>query len=179
MFLYHYYPRGCEPFRSLSDLPQARADAVLDELRQAHPDSFAARRPPDYMARRRRVEAILREEFRKKGGKLLRDTPHYLTVEHSPFLASWYEDCAILRIPIEEFDLATVSFTYGDSHPTFSDRVDDGREYRKTIYTYPEILRIIDKYGLPQDWNPDGVYGPERYVEAHVWSDDPIDRYRR
>ena len=42
-----------------------------------------------------------------------------------------------------------------------------------------EILRIIDKYGLPQDWNPDGVYGPERYVEAHVWSDDPIDRYRR
>ena len=88
MFLYHYYPRGCEPFRSLSDLPQARADAVLDALRQAHPDSYAARRPPDYMARRRRVEAILHEEFRKKGGKLLRDTPHYLTVEHSPFLAS-------------------------------------------------------------------------------------------
>ena len=85
----------------------------------------------------------------------------------------------MLRIPIEEFDLATVSFTYGDSHPTFSDRVDDGREYRKTLYTYPEILRIIDKYGLPQDWNPDGVYGPERYIEAHVWSDDPIDRYRR
>ena len=57
--------------------------------------------------------------------------------------------------------------------------MDDGREYRKTLYTYPEILRIIDKYGLPQDWNPDGVYGPERYIEAHVWSDDPIDRYRR
>ena len=34
MFLYHYYSRGCEPFRSLSDLPQARADAVLDELRR-------------------------------------------------------------------------------------------------------------------------------------------------
>lgn len=28
MFLYHYYPRGCEPFRSLSDLPQARAAAA-------------------------------------------------------------------------------------------------------------------------------------------------------
>ena len=38
------------------------ADAVLDELRQAHPDCFAAKRPPDYMARRRRVEAILRDE---------------------------------------------------------------------------------------------------------------------
>ena len=28
MILYHYYPRGCEPFRSLSDLPQARAAAA-------------------------------------------------------------------------------------------------------------------------------------------------------
>ena len=36
---------------------------------------------------------------------------------------------------------------------------------------YEEILKIIDKYGLPQDWNPDGKYGPERYVEVHVWSD--------
>lgn len=175
---YHYYPRGCKPFRSLSDLPQEHADAVLSTLRRESPDCFAARRPPDYMERRRRVEAMLREEFRKKGGKLLRPAPHYLTVEHSPFLASWYENCAILRIPAKEFDLATVSFTYGDSHPTFGGRINDGREYRGTLYTYHEILRVIEKYGLPQWWNPDGALGPERYIEAQVWSDNPIDRYR-
>lgn len=46
-----------------------------------------------------------------------------------------------------------ISFTYGDSHPTFSDRVNDGKEYRKKLYTYDEILEVIEKYGLPQDWN--------------------------
>ena len=53
----------------------------------------------------------------------------------------------------------------------------DGKEYRKKLYTYEEILKIIDKYGLPQVWNSDGKYGPERYVEAHIWTDDVIKRY--
>lgn len=61
--------------------------------------------------------------------------------------------------------------------PTFSDRVNDGKEYRKKLYTYEEILQVIDKYGLPQDWNDDGKYGPERYIEVHVWSDNVINRY--
>lgn len=90
------------------------------------------------------------------------------------FLESWYEDCDFIEIPIEKLDIRTVSFTYGDSHPTFSDRVNDGKEYRKKLYTYEEILKIIDKYGLPQAWNADGKYGPERYVEAHVWSNRGI-----
>ena len=50
-------------------------------------------------------------------------------------------------------------------------------EYRKKLYTYDEILEIIQKYGLPQDWNDDGKYGPERYIEAHIWSDDVIKEY--
>jgi len=55
--------------------------------------------------------------------------------------------------------------------PTFSPLVNDGKEYRKKVYTYPEILQIIKKYGLPQDWNADGSHGPERYIEVQVWSD--------
>ena len=77
-------------------------------------------------------------------------------------------------IDTADLDLSTVSFTYGDSHPTFSARVNDGKEYRKKLYTYDEILGVIEKSGLPQDWNPNGKYGPERYVEAHVWSDRGI-----
>ena len=46
------------------------------------------------------------------------------------------------------------------------------------VYTYEEILEVIAKYGLPQDWNDDGAKGPERYIEAHVWTDDPIRKYR-
>ncbi|WP_174819739.1 hypothetical protein [Pseudobutyrivibrio xylanivorans] len=87
---------------------------------------------------------------------------------------SWYEDCDYIEIDTTDLDLNTVSFTYGDSHPTFSDKVNDGKEYRKKLYTYDEILKLIDKYGLPQDWNPDGEFGPERYIEVHVWSDRGI-----
>ena len=82
-----------------------------------------------------------------------------------------------IKIPVEEFDLRTVSFTYGDSMPTFSDRVNDGKEYRKKVYMYDEILEIIKKYGMPQEWNDDGKYGPERYIEAHIWSDKVIQKY--
>ena len=105
------------------------------------------------------------------------DSPHYIVLEFSPWLSTWYEQSEFIKIPVEEFDLRKVSFTYGDSMPTFSDRVNDGKEYRKKVYTYDEILTIIDKYGLPQEWNDDGRFGPERYIEAHVWTDEPITRY--
>lgn len=83
----------------------------------------------------------------------------------------------LLKFPLEKFDKRTISFTYGDSHPTFSDKINDGKEYRKKLYTYDEIVKVIEKYGLPQNWNSEGEYGPERYVEVHVWSDDPINEY--
>jgi hypothetical protein len=105
------------------------------------------------------------------------ESPHYMVVEHSPWLSTWFEQSDYLKIPIEEFDLRTLSFTYGDSMPTFSPRITDGKEYRKKVYTYEEILGIIEKYDLPQKWNDDGAHGPERYIEVHVWSDETVKKY--
>ena len=31
---------------------------------------------------------------------------------------------------------------------------------------YDEILEIIKKYGMPQDWNDDGKYGPEKVYRS-------------
>ena len=62
-------------------------------------------------------------------------------------------------------------------HPRNSRRLNDGKEYRRKVYTYDEILAETAKYGLPQDWNGDGSHGPERYIEAHVWTDDPVREY--
>lgn len=177
MYLYHYYDKKVGPFRNLSDLPVDEAADILDRIRNDKPATQCAKRQKTYMQDRLYYEKILREEFLKKGGKIERKAPHYMVVEHSPWLSSWYEDMSFIKIPIEEFDVNTLSFTYGDSHPTFSPRVNDGKEYRKQLYTYEEILDIIRKYGLPQDWNDDGKYGPERYVEVHVWSDKAIKKY--
>lgn len=177
MFLYHYYDKKVGPFRNLSDLPVNEAANILDRIRNEKPDTYCAKRQKTYIQDRLHYEKILREEFLKKGGKIERKAPYYMIVEHSPWLSSWYENMSFIKIPIEEFDMNTLSFTYGDSHPTFSPRVNDGKEYRKQLYTYEEILDIIRKYGLPQDWNNDGRYGPERYVEVHIWSDKTIKKY--
>lgn len=177
MYLYHYFDRKIGSFRNISDVGQDEAQRILDDIKKNKPDSFCAKRQASYIQDRLRYEKILREEFLKKGGKIQRDVPHYMVVEACPWLNTWYEETDYIKIPIEEFDVNTISFTYGDSHPTFSDRVNDGKEYRKKLYLYDEILEIIDKYGLPQEWNSDGQHGPERYVEAHIWSDETIKKY--
>ena len=177
MFLYHYFDKTIGPFKNLSDLPIDEANRILKEIAGVKPNVQCANRNADYMQARLYYEGILRNEFQMKGGFICRQVPHYMVVEHSPWLSTWYENSSYVKIPIEEFDIRTISFTYGDSHPTFSDRVNDGKEYRKKLYTYDEILEVIEKYGLPQAWNDDGKYGPERYIEAHIWSDDVIGRY--
>lgn len=180
MLLYHYFDKTIGPFVNLSDIPIDNAKAVLDRIRKEKPNVQSAQRDSEYMERRHYYEEILRSEFKKKGGIIKREVPHYMVVEHSPWLSTWFQNSAFIKIPIEEFDLRTISFTYGDSHPTFSlwPREDDWKEYRRQLYSYDEIIKIIEKYGLPQEWNNDGKYGPERYVEAHIWSDETIDKYR-
>jgi hypothetical protein len=102
-----------------------------------------------------------------------------MVVEHSPWLVTWFNNSSFIKIPINEFDVKSIYFTYGDAFPVFSDgkhKMDD-KEYRRMFYTYEEVLDLIKKYGLPQDWNNDGAHGPERYIEAHVWCDDAVSRY--
>jgi hypothetical protein len=53
----------------------------------------------------------------------------------------------------------------------------DGKPYRGQVYTRNELTQVIERYGLPQDWNPDGKGGPERYIEAQVWDDAPLKEY--
>ena len=177
LHLYHYYDKSIGPFRNLSDISIDEANIVLNKISVTKPNVQCAKRQTDYMQARLYYENILRNEFIKKGGLVERKAPHYMVVEHSPWLNTWYDNSSFIKIPIEEFDLRTVSFTYRDSHPTFSGKINDGKEYRKKLYSYHEILEIIKKYGLPQDWNNDGKYGPERYIEAHIWSDEVISKY--
>ena len=177
MYLYHYFEKSIGPFRNLSDLPIEKAQEVLIKLKNERPESFAAKRDSNYMQRRANYEVIVRNLFIEKGGKPTREAPHYMVVEACPWLNSWYTEGSFVKIPVTDFDLDTISFTYGDMHPTFSPIVNDGKEYRKKVYTYNEILKLIEKYGLPQQWNEDGRFGPERYIEVQVWSDETIEKY--
>ncbi|MNV94210.1 hypothetical protein D3C71_1889860 [compost metagenome] len=56
-------------------------------------------------------------------------------------------------------------------------RLRDGRECRGQVYTTDEIPGLISRFGLPQEWNPAGEQGPERYIEAQIWDDAILKRY--
>ena len=181
IYLYHYFDKTMEPFANLSDIPIDEAKAILSKIKIAKPNVQSAERRQDYMERRHIIEEILSIEFAKKGGIIKRKVPHYMVIGHSPWLSTWFENSAAIKIPITEFDLKTISFTYGDAFPVFSEgkhKMDD-KEYRRKLYVYHEIVELIEKYGLPQEWNNDGQHGPERYIEAHIWCDEVIDRYRK
>ena len=92
MFLYHYYDASMKPFQNLSDVSIEEAKEILENIALEKPNTQCAKR-----------------------------TDEYMVVEHSPWLASWFENSAFIK--------------------------------------------------------NDGKYGPERYIEAHIWSDDVIKRY--
>lgn len=174
LFLYHYYEAKVGAFISLSDLPFGEAERILDQIR-AEGVVFASRRRKDYLRVRRELEERARKMFIEKGGKPRRLTPHYMTLGECLWFKEWYKECRVIRIPLSNFDPEIVSFTYGDLFPTM--RWQDGKPYRGKIYCLNEIFSLINIYGYPQEWNRDGELGPERYIEAQVWADEPVAKY--
>jgi hypothetical protein len=172
-FLSHYYEEECGPFLNLSDLPLSDAEVVQEQIRKDG-RTFASKRPTDYVRVRRELEDRVRQEFIRKGGRPQRERPHYLVVGDCPWLTTWYRRGRVVRIPMEAVEASIISFTYGDLFPAM--RVSDGRPYRGQVYTLEELPLLIHTFGLPQVWNANGRGGPERYIEAQLWSDKPTAR---
>ncbi|MCJ8013198.1 hypothetical protein MUG84_15810 [Paenibacillus sp. KQZ6P-2] len=80
-----------------------------------------------------------------------------------------------IAINIDEFEESAISFTYGDLFPTM--RYQDNKPYRRQVYTKQEIIKVIEEFEMPQEWNRNGDKGPERYIEVQVWDDAVIQRY--
>jgi hypothetical protein len=173
-FLSHYYEECDGSFRKMSDLSEHEAEVVLRQIRQVG-DPFASQRTDDYLAVRLRLEEKVRELFTAKGGSPKRLHPHYLIVGACPWLKSWYPHGCELRIPLAAFGMENVSFTYGDTLPAM--RYQDGKPHRGQVYTLAELPGLIECYDLPQVWNAEGKYGPDRYIEAQVWDDEPLRSY--
>ncbi len=159
---------------NLSDLPFEEAERIQKSICKEG-KVFASRRNDEYLAVRRALEDRVRNLFIEKGGRPVRERPHYMTLGPCSWLKEWYVEGCELNIPLSSFKPDTISFTYGDTFPAM--RYQDGKPYRGKVYTVKEISGIIETYGLPQEWNKDGKYGPERYIEAQVWDDEPIKRY--
>ena len=168
--IYHYYEKKIGPFINLSDLPLEKANMIMDDIRQKG-DSFVAQRTPDYLVKRFMLKDKARELFISKGGKPERLRPHYLTLGScmNEFKTLWFKECKELEIPLSAISSGAVSFTYGDLFPCMY--APDNKPWRRQVYTLEEIESVVEKYGLPQEWNPDGKQGIVRYIEAQLWID--------
>ena len=189
MYLYHYFAKERGPFLSISDLPAEEAKKVLFNF---HCD-WARNEGREYVENesdfggqelRRMIEIEMREKFAAKGGKILRKYPYYMILRSDDPLLSdgkdlrgLYKDGEFIEIPVEELDMSTVSFTYGDSTQNRDPGTFRDKPYWNQVYTYDEILDIIKEYGWITEGNNLNWSDP-LYVEAQLWSDMEIDRYK-
>lgn len=181
IYLYHYYDKTIGPFKNLSDLSDEEANKILLDMRESRPYSQPAQRDILYMKRRRQCEKLAYEKFIEMGGKPQRTSPYYMVVEYCKWMSEWYQNSGFINIPINKFDKDTLTFTYGDMQSNLNPLMeeDTANPYRGKLFTYEQILKIIEEYGLPQEWNPEGELGPERFIEVQVWSDEAIREYMK
>jgi hypothetical protein len=177
MYLYHYFEKGRRPFLNLSELTDEEAIQLHARLATEN-DNFAKRDSNgQYIFQRRTVEERAHSMFIRKGGKPVRKAPHYMILAENELdeCKAWFLDYDIVKIPLDEFNKAAISFTYGDSYPTFKPIFDEEPEYN--LYLYNEILEIIKERGMPPARNSNMSWLEPSYIEAQVWSDETINKY--
>ena len=186
-FLYHYFERSFDPFVTLTALPMEEARQILIDKRNA--GKFDNPNIEVFLQNRYNRDKQLREAFVEHGGKPQREVPIYMMLGECRQWESAYEDPAVIKIPLKEFDPLTVSFTYGDSFAIFNPELFGIEEYWNKIYFADEILEVVERLGFPPYVEYDfkrSIYPTDKninhhlkYVEAHVWSDDVLNMYRK
>jgi hypothetical protein len=176
-YLTHYY-KGDAPLRSISGVKDGlRLKEILGGLTEENTLAFARFRSETYLTDRKRVEALLVERFRAKGGRPTLEHPAYFVVGRS----SWFErhepEVRRFTVALDRLDPSGVSFTYGDSMISFA--IAEGRwphgeirpaAYHGEVYLRSELPSLIERYGLPEDRHrtrPDQRF--DYYLEAQVW----------
>ncbi len=133
MFLYHYFEKERGPFLVLPDLPNEEVQRLINQCRLE--DKASGRKTlmgsvynDDNIVMRRRQEYMARKTFIEKGGKPIRQHPYYMVlarvddISYKEGLKNRYNNGEHVRISVEEFDMTSVSFTYGDQSETVDPR---------------------------------------------------------
>jgi len=190
-FLIHYYRRGEEPFRSLTDLCDADA---LRLMRQLYTEGSVFwerfKDPEDYLAARRRIEAWMYDEFVAQGGMPQERRPIYMTLGRSRWAESVVDPLTTamtteIEVPLAIFQDSDVSFTYPDS--MVSMMVAAARDpstfqpgYHGELFTRERIREIVERKGMPEEgWETRVPRRLAHYIEVQVWNREPIRRWYR
>lgn len=184
-YLTHYYAFGDRPFRSLSYLSDEEAISVARSFQSESAYVYKRfKQPESYWNKRRETENWLRKTFILRGGQPELEYPIYMVLGESAFIYEGYDrQCHIIQIPLSEFKAKQISFTYPDSmvsHMLLQER--QGKKYFKPyhgkLFLLSEISAIAKDYGIPQqEWREDPYRAYDFFIEAQVWSREPLLRY--
>jgi hypothetical protein len=150
---------------------------VLARLAEREPLPYRLTQP-SYLPERRRIEECMRRRLVEKGGEPRIRNPHYFVLGE---FSLWEEDGSHkVQVPLESVPSACVSFTLTDSFFNFRrtnlrDVPIPKRPYHGEVFTLAELSGQLSIHDLPtEQWRSDPARRFEVYVEAQVWSDEPV-----
>jgi hypothetical protein len=177
-FLTHYFRD--RPFQSLTELPPETMDRVLTRLREIR-DLPRRLRSSFYFEQRHRIEKTMFEQFVAKGGLPERRHPHYAILGESDIWAG-IEPHSI-RLPLAQIPTHWISFTYTDSWAAYVDQDLRGNSIPRKpaygmVYRLEELEGSFQRFGWPgKRWKTDSEWQHDVYIEAQVWTNDPLRSY--
>ena len=175
--LTHYYRPFSRPLLSLSRLSDSEASHLVEQLSRHEPLPYRLTRP-EYLPERRRIEARMRARWLEKGGRADCGHPHYYVLGE---FSLWEEDGSRkLQLPLRSLPESMLSFTLTDSFFNYRPTNLRGvaippRAYHGELFTLAELPRELARHRLPTEaWRHDEERRFEVYVEAQLWSDEPV-----
>jgi hypothetical protein len=185
--LTHYYRKNKQPFESMSYLSDDEAESVGKALFEENSKAFKRfRKFPTYWPRRRKTDQWVRSEFKKKGGIPVEPYPQYMVLGKSSYISELGGDEGYveLQIPLAEFNMEEVSFTYSDCMVSMwlleeqKEKDYYNPELHGKVFTLPEILNVVKTHGIPnREWEIDSTKSFDFFVEAQIWSFRPLEKY--
>jgi hypothetical protein len=175
--LTHYYRPFASPLQSISRLSEREVAEVLAQLAAHEPLPFRLTHST-YLSERRRIEEKMRVRFVEKGGSPRLPRPHYFVLGE---FSLWEADGSLkVQTPLGSIEPESLSFTLTDS--VFNYRPNNlrgipipPRAYHGELFRLDELQQELGRHDLPtDDWRSDPDRRFEVYVEAQIWSDEPI-----
>jgi hypothetical protein len=169
----HNYDPARGACRNLCALPEAEAEAVLDDIRASGTRSIKA----NYLRRRLATEDWLISESKRKLGPVPLERPVYF------FLGDFADGQDRSRpqslvMPLAAFSPEMLTFTYPDSMASFpgAAKPDQVRnDYHGLVFNLDEIMDVVVRFGMPGDrWKTEPSMQYDKFIEVQVWDDRPV-----
>lgn len=168
VYIVNYCHKNCEPLKNIMRLPEKEAFTLAEELASANAGATAFGRFADfdkYYPERLETDRILYERFINMGGVPKTEHPLSFVLQECEFLHRWFDNGAIIKIPISRIPSDSISFTYGDSMTTLR------RNGKIEMITKEALGKLMEEYSGTLEEFLQEIHAKYNYIEVQLWDD--------